>query len=226
MRLSPQVRMLLGFLVANTAIAVVAAAVIVSRPVSPPSIQGVLLPQGRPVPAFSLLDHNGRAFTNSDLRGQWHLVSYGFTTCPDICPATLSQLSAATSRLGSHSADLQVLFYSVDHRRDTTHQLATYMPFFNEDFIGLTHLDDPLNPHLPFEQGLGIVAQLLPNLEEGAGQKPNDYQVVHGITLFLINPSGELQAVFEPDEVTPGVHAYNPDKLASDYLAVRRYLDG
>ncbi len=226
MKLSPRLRMLLGFVLANAAIAVVAAAVIVNRPATPPSIQGVLLPDGRPLEAFSLLDHHGRAFTNLELKGQWHLVSYGFTTCPDICPATLTQLTEATEQLGNYGQDLRVLFYSVDHRRDTVQQLSTYMPFFDEAFVGLTHLDDPENLHLPFEQGLGIVAQLVPNLEAEGGQGPDDYQVVHGVTLFLLNPQGELQAIFEPEEVAPGVHAYDPERLAEDYRAVRRYLEG
>jgi protein SCO1/2 len=127
--------------------------------------------------------------------------------------------------MGSLPVPISVLFYSVDHRRDTVEQLAAYLPFFNEEFLGLTHVDDPRNPHLPFETSLGIVARLQPNLEEGVVD-PLDYQVQHGVTLFLLNPSGELQAIFEPDQVAPGVHAYNPDTLVADYLAVRRYLEG
>ena len=225
MKISSRTRLLLGFTLANTAIALVAAALFFNRPEPPPIIQGVLLTDGRPVQEFSLLDHHGRHFSNRDLLGQWHLVSYGFTTCPDICPTTLSQLTVAAERLGDYREDLRVLFYSVDHRRDTVEQLAAYLPFFNEEFLGLTHVDDPRNPHLPFETSLGIVARLQPNLEEGVVD-PLDYQVQHGVTLFLLNPSGELQAVFEPDQVAPGVHAYNPDTLVADYLAVRRYLEG
>jgi protein SCO1/2 len=217
--------MLLGFTLANTAMALVAAALFFNRPASPPLIQGVLLTDGRPVQDFSLLDHHGKHFTNRELLGQWHLVSYGFTTCPDICPTTLSQLSEATARLGEYEDDLQVLFYSVDHRRDTVQQLAAYLPFFSPDFVGLTHVDDPGNPHIPFEQSLGIVARLQPNLKDGSAD-PDDYQVQHGVTLFLLNPEGELQAIFEPDQVAPGVHAYDPERLVSDYLAVRRYLEG
>jgi len=216
--------MVAGFALANVAILAVATLVFVNRPASPPLIQGVLLPEARVIPPFTLLDHRGRDFSNAQLQGQWHLVSYGFTTCPDICPTTLTQLAQTVPRLGEYAEDLKVLFYTVDHRRDTVQQLASYLPFFDEDFVGLTHLDDPDNPHLPFEQGLGIVSQLVPNLEPGE-QSADDYQVVHGVTLFLLNPRGELQAVFEPDKTIPGMHVYDPDKLASDYLAVRRYLD-
>ena len=217
--------MLAGFLAANLVVAAVAALVQLQRPASPPLIQGVLLPQGRELGQFRLLDHRNEAFTNADLRGRWHLVSYGFTTCPDICPTTLSQLVTLTRELRQTPyPDLQVLFYSVDHRRDTARQLASYVSFFDPGFIGLTHLDEADNPHLPFEKSLGIVAQLVPQLTPEAAGDPNAYQVNHGVALFLINPEGELQAVFEPDNPLPGQHSFDPQQVLLDYLAIRRYL--
>ena len=223
--MSPRVRMLVGFLLANTAIAAVAVMVLLNRPDSPPLIQGVLLPDGRELQGFSLLDHHNQPFTNEDLKGRWHLISYGFTTCPDICPTTLSQLAIVASRLQQHDgADLRFLFYTVDHRRDTVSQMASYVPFFHPDFVGLTHLDDSNNPHLPFEQSLGIAAQLVPIIEPAGDPGANDYQVIHGVTLFLINPQGRLQAIFEPDKSLPGTHTFNPDQILRDYLAIRQHL--
>jgi protein SCO1/2 len=217
--------MLVGFLLANTAIAAVAAMVLLNRPDSPPLIQGVLLPDGRELQGFSLLDHHNRPFTNEDLKGRWHLISYGFTTCPDICPTTLSQLAIVASQLQQRgSEDLRFLFYTVDHRRDTVSQMASYLPFFYPDFVGLTHLDDSNNPHLPFEQSLGIAAQLVPIIEPAGDPGANDYQVIHGVTLFLINPQGRLQAIFEPNKGLPGTSTFDPDKILRDYLAIRHYL--
>ena len=217
--------MLTGLLLANMAIAAVAAVVMLNRPASPPLIQGVLLPESRELQPFSLLDHHNQVFNNDSLKGRWHLVSYGFTTCPDICPTTLSQLAIVASRLEEQGdADLRILFYTVDHRRDTISQMASYIPFFHPDFVGLTHLDDSNNPHLPFEQGLGVYAQLVPNMTPDKEAGANDYQVNHGVTLFLLNPEGELQAIFEPEETLPGAHTFNPDKVLGDYLAIRHYL--
>ncbi|HCD57056.1 MAG TPA: hypothetical protein DEQ90_16655, partial [Halieaceae bacterium] len=85
--------MLLGFVLANSAIAAVAATLFLNRPLPPPQIQGVLLPESRELARFVLTDHRGDAFSNSDLEGRWHLVSYGFTSCPDVCPATLAELA-------------------------------------------------------------------------------------------------------------------------------------
>lgn len=217
--------MLVGFGLANLAIIIVAAIVLLNRPASPPQIQGVLLPQARDLQSFSLLDHHNQSFKNSSLLGRWHLVSYGFTTCPDICPTTLSQMAQVAQKLEEQGHDeLDFLFYSVDHRRDTVSQLASYVPFFHPQFIGLTHVDDSANPHLPFEKSLGIVAQLMPNMEPGADPSANDYTVSHGVTLFLINPEGKLQAIFEPDTSMPDMHTFDPAIILRDYLAIRAYL--
>lgn len=224
--MSPRARMLAGFLLANVTIAIVASAVLLNRPASPPLIQGVLLPEARPLPAFELLDHHNRRFTNADLQGQWHLLSYGFTTCPDICPTILSQLAAVARDVkAQRDADMRVLFYTVDHRRDTVAQMAAYVPFFDPDFIGLTYTDDNDKRHLPFEQGLGIVAQLLPLAGADSKSQHSEYQVLHGVALFLINPRGELQAILQPDTSFSGTHSFNPDTITRDYLAVRRYLE-
>ena len=91
-------------------------------------------------------------------------------------------------------------------------------------FIGLTHLDDSENPHLPFEKSLGIVAQLVPLTGPEFDPADNEYQVNHGVTLMLLNPQGRLQAIFEPDTPAPGQHAFNPETLLRDYLAIRQYL--
>ncbi len=217
--------MVAGFLLANIAVVVMAALMLFNRPAAPPQIQGVLLPQARELPNFRLLDHHNRVFTNEDLKGLWHLVSYGFTTCPDICPTTLSQLAIVNRRLreqGQH--DLVVLFYTVDHRRDTVAQMASYVPFFDPAFIGLTHLDDSENPHLPFEQGLGITAQLVPATGPDIDPANNEYEVMHGVTLFLINPQGKLQAIFEADKHPTEPQNFNADTVLRDYLAIRDYL--
>tara|TARA_R110002049_G_scaffold23490_51_gene82846 strand:- start:1148 stop:1801 length:654 start_codon:yes stop_codon:yes gene_type:complete len=217
--------MLAGFLSANIAIVTVAAIVLLNRPATPPQIQGVLLPQARALPEFQLLDHHNREFTRSDLQGRWHLVTYGFTTCPDICPTTLTQLASATRALQKQGyPDLQVLFYTVDPARDTVTQLSSYVPYFDPDFIGLTR-EQGSEQNIPFEQGLGIVAQLLPLEGPDIDPQDNEYQVVHGVKLFLINPGARLQAILDPDTSFSGVHSFNPDTIARDYMAIRDYLD-
>lgn len=225
MALSPRRRMLLGFVVANLSIAAVAIATLLLRPAPPPHIQGVLLDQPRALPDFELVDQRGERFDNSDLRGEWHLLSYGFTTCPDICPTTLSQLTSVAERLPPGSKrDLRFVFYSIDYRRDTPGLLASYLAFFDRDFIGLTHREGNGDRHLPFEQGLGMAYELSPDPDASDGPLPVDYQVAHGVTLYLLNPAGELQAIFKPDKPSSTQPGFDPDTVLRDYLAIRRYL--
>ena len=215
--------MLAGFTLANGFIAIVALFLLLNRQQSPPQIQGVFLADPRSIPSFELLDHKGYAFKNSELMGNWTLVSYGFTTCPDICPTTLAHLNDFIQQLKRDNESVPtIVFYSVDHRRDTVTQMASYVSFFNPDFIGLTHEDNPDNPHLPFEAGLGIMAKLTPLLDD-EGVPQDNYSVNHGVHLILINPAGELQAIFEPDEVSPDIYAFDPELLVRDYLAIMDY---
>lgn len=227
MSLSPKARMLAGILAANAALLCAAAWAIYQRPSPPPQIQGVFLAESRPLPEFTVIDQYGRPFDNSDLAGAWHLLSYGFTTCPDICPTTLNQLVAFTEALAEAGAPAppEILFYSIDYRRDTPEQLAAYLPYFAEEFIGLTHGDDPDNPHLGLEQGLGLLAQLEPVNDGEDAIARNDYRVSHGVALYLLNPAGELQAVFKPGESGDGQPGFVPRTLVRDYRAVRAYLE-
>jgi len=76
-----------------------------------------------------------------------------------------------------------------------------------------------------FEIGRQILAAgLVPIIEPAGDPDANDYQVNHGVTLFLINPEGRLQAIFEPDKGLPGTHTFDADKILRDYLAIRQYL--
>ena len=88
-----------GLIIANLGVALVAIFLTMSRPEPPPEVQGVLLPDGREISSFTLIDHRDQAFTKENLKGHWHLVSYGFITCPDICPTTLSQINTMVRNL-------------------------------------------------------------------------------------------------------------------------------
>lgn len=209
------------FLLANTAIIVIIALVILNKPESPPVIQGVVLPDAHVLPEFSLLDHNNQPFGNTDLQGHWSLISYGFTTCPDVCPTTLTQLARLKELLKESGDELKILFYTVDHRRDTVTQLASYLPFFHPEFTGLTHLDHNDNKHLSFEEGLGIAAILTPSGKESDEQA---YQVSHGVTLFLLNPRGQLQAILKPGVDKQRNKVFDAHAIYKDFLQVRAYF--
>ena len=99
-----------------------------------------ILPQARTLPHFSLLDQNGAEFNNESLLGEWSLLFFGFTHCPDICPATLQQLAIARSRiLQEGAADFpKIVLISVDPERDTPDVMAEYIAHFGDGVTGVT----------------------------------------------------------------------------------------
>lgn len=86
---------------------------------------------------LELTDHNGRPRRLEDFRGKAVVVSFGFTHCPDVCPTTLADLSAAVKALGPDADRVQVLFVTVDPERDTKEVLGKYVTAFDPRFLGL-----------------------------------------------------------------------------------------
>ena len=86
---------------------------------------------------IQLTDHNGKPRTLADFRGKVVVVFFGYTHCPDFCPATLAELAAVASELGGDAGRMQVLFITVDPERDTPAVLSKYVPAFNPGFLGL-----------------------------------------------------------------------------------------
>jgi len=84
-----------------------------------------------------LTGHDGRARSAADFRGKLVVVSFGFTQCPDVCPTTLADLAAAMKLLGPEARQVQVLFVTVDPKRDSEELLRQYVPAFHPDFLGL-----------------------------------------------------------------------------------------
>lgn len=107
----------------------------------------VLLPQSRPVPALSLTDQDGEAVQLDALKGQWTLLFFGYTFCPDICPTTLAELRQLNGMLPETvRGQLRTILVSVDPDRDTPAQLKEYLGYFNAGFQGLTGPLDDIRP--------------------------------------------------------------------------------
>jgi len=147
-----------------------------------------ILETPRQIGEFSLLDHHGKAFIPAHLEGQWTLVFFGFTHCPDVCPTTMSFLSNFIGELeGTEVADTRVVMVSVDPARDTVEQLASFVPYFNADFTGVT--GEFLDIHR-FATALNTPFRKVP------GQGGN-YQVDHSSNVVLINPRGDYHGFFK-----------------------------
>lgn len=88
---------------------------------------------------FALINEHGKPVSEADYQGQVTLLFFGFTHCPDICPATLAHLATMTDELGKEARDnVQILFVSVDPTRDDPDTLRQYTDKFGPEFIGLT----------------------------------------------------------------------------------------
>ena len=207
-------------------IAAVVAVAMVSKPVSPPVITGVLIADAIPLKDFSLVDHNNQKFTRQNLLGQWHIVSFGYTYCPDICPTTLTILAQVARSIEKDHAytDVQFLFYSVDPGRDTASRLAEYVPWFHKDFVGLTMVNTADSPDLSFERSLGISSVITPlEMDEGL-EEFGGYSVSHGVAIYLLNPDGQLQAVFKPTIDKDGSQYFTVDQIYKDYRKIRNHV--
>lgn len=147
-----------------------------------------LLQTPRDMDEFALVDHRGQPFVPASLEGQWSLLFFGFTYCPDICPTTMAFLNQFVTALeGTEADDTQVVMVSVDPARDSVEQLASYVPFFNPEFIGVT--GEFLDIHR-FATALNTPFRKVP------GQNEN-YLVDHSANVVLINPRGDYHAFFK-----------------------------
>ncbi len=141
----------------------------------------VLLPQSRTLPELSLTDQNGRQVQVNELKDKWSLLFFGYTFCPDICPATLAQLRQLQGQLPQETRDnLRVILVSVDPNRDTPAQLKKYLDYFDAGFIGLTS----------DEKTLGALANAVSIPYIPADTSKENYTVDHSGNLVLIGPDG------------------------------------
>ena len=99
----------------------------------------LLLPRERAIPPLELVDQDGQRFDTRSLQGRWHILFFGFTACPDICPTTLSDMRRLFSQLPKETRDqLQLVLITADPARDTPQQLKTYLDYYRGGFNGLT----------------------------------------------------------------------------------------
>ncbi len=158
-----------------------------------------VLPAPRPLPDFALLDQAGAPVSANTFRGHWNLVFFGFTHCPDICPATLQILATATKALADagHEPLPRIVLVSVDPERDTPELMGRYVDYFGSGNLGITGDVDEL---LKLTSALGIY------FEKQAGDDEN-YVVDHSAAVLVVNPDGAFHALFSgPHLVDNYVH--------------------
>ena len=153
----------------------------------------LVLPAPNPVPEFSLLNQHGEAVDQSVFEGQWDLVFFGFTHCPDICPTTLQVLAAAKKTLADNGRESlpRIVLVSVDPERDTPGILGEYVDYFGQGNLGLTGTLEEISK---LTGGLGIYFEKQP----GDG---DNYAVDHSAAVLVIDPYGGFHSLFSGPHV-------------------------
>ena len=148
---------------------------------------------------FRLIDHSGKPRSMIAFRGKVVALFFGFTHCPDVCPTTLSDLRQVMQKLGPDAERVQVLFVTVDPKRDTPELLAKYVPAFHPSFLGL---------YGDAEATARTAKDFKVYYREQPGKTPDSYNVDHTAGTLLFDPQGRLRLF----------HSYgmSPDLIVSD----------
>ncbi|MEO0972658.1 MAG: SCO family protein [Pseudomonadota bacterium] len=157
---------------------------------SSPLTVATAYPQPRALAPFALVDHQGDPFTEESLRGNWQLLFFGFTHCPDVCPLTLNTLAQAVApEAGETQALAEVVLVSVDPERDTPERLGAYVSRFGEGFLGVTGSAEAI---ADFTASAAIAYAKVPLDDQGS------YTMDHSAAVLAVDPSGRIHAVFNP----------------------------
>ena len=157
---------------------------------APPPVLASVLEPPKEIRPFELIGGDGEAFTLDDFKGQWTLVYFGYTYCPDICPTTLSDISRAYNRLADQpdiTENLKTLLISVDPDRDSPKRLQDYVTFFRDDYIAATGDEE-------------MIAQVAKDFSAfykvHEPDENGNYPVDHSSIVSLVNPDGKIRAIF------------------------------
>ncbi len=153
-------------------------------------------PDRKPLPIVTLAQADTDGFSTSKIKGKWHILYFGYTFCPDICPLELTVLQQMMEILRKDIAtsDLpQILFISIDPERDKPEQVKKYVAAFDSSFMGLTGKQDALTA-LASPFGIAWMKDAVPSTQESKDN--NFYTVSHSTTLLLVNPDSKVAGMF------------------------------
>jgi protein SCO1/2 len=148
---------------------------------------------------FALTNQDGKRITDQDFRGKYMLVAFGYTSCPDVCPAELQSMANAMDQLGAKADRVTPVFITVDPERDTVEQMASYIGNFHKSFVGLTGTPDEIKQ--------AARAYRVYYAKSEATNSALGYLMDHSAFIYLMNPQGEY--------VTHFSYGTAPDKIAS-----------
>jgi protein SCO1/2 len=150
---------------------------------------------------FSLADHEGKRVTEQDFRGKHMLVVFGYTTCPDVCPAEMQAMANALDELGAKADRVTPVFITVDPERDTVERVADYVKNFHARFVGLTGSPEEIKQAA---KAYRVYYAKASDKGSAAG-----YLMDHSAFIYLMNPQGEYVTHFSygapPEKIASGI---------------------
>lgn len=146
--------------------------------------RGTIIDPPRALQDFTLLDDDNTPLSRSDLEGKYVLMVFGYTHCPDVCPANLLEFRRIKRDLGDLAENVTFLFISVDGERDTPELLNLYLQRYDPEFIGMSGTQEELD-RIADDYGLEYSYVNAENSRAG-------YTVIHTASRFLIDPQGQL----------------------------------
>lgn len=138
--------------------------------------------------AYTLTDHTGRSVTADSFDGQWQLVFFGFTHCPDICPTTLAYMAQVMDELGPEAAQVTPIFITVDPVRDTADVMAAYVEAFHPRMIGLSGTEAQV------AKAAGNFRVWYERAEDAS--MPDGYSMAHAGHIYIMAPDGRFVDVW------------------------------
>ena len=137
---------------------------------------------------FSLVGTDGKPVTDRDFRGRYMLIFFGFTHCPDICPAELQVTAQALDQLGDKAKKVVPIFITLDPERDTPEAMANYVKSFGPNFVGLTGSPEAI------AAAAKVYRVSYAKVENK--NSPGDYSVDHSALVYLMDPEGRYVTHF------------------------------
>jgi len=147
---------------------------------------GALIPTLK-APDFALKASSGSEFRLSRYRGKVVILSFGYTSCPDVCPTTLANLASLRRKLAADADRVQVAYVTVDPERDTAERLRAYTSIFDKTFLGLTGSADQL---AAVRKAYGVSSQ-----KEIVDKGTGFYLIHHSASIYFIDSTGTLRVI-------------------------------
>ncbi len=162
---------------------------------SPGALMDALMWGKEPVGGpFALHDQHGRLRTDTEFRGKLLLLYFGYTRCPDVCPADVLSMTLALQGLGDRAVGVQPIFVTLDPERDTAEHLADYLGSFDPRWIGLTG-DKTAIGKLALDYKIWFA--------KADNARGDDYSVDHTSAIFVVGRDGRYIG-FLPPGTEPG----------------------